>query len=659
MSDKPDLKLVSVEAKTEAIPSDTPALEIGQWYWVKHVEEDDDGKQTITRWLGCVAHVGSNYVELRSVSGGTTRIHLDQFDECCTYEPAPEVHINAKIELHRENVRELLHEIQRLTIALGIAPKAELARESATATNALAIAHGTDDIEAHKNALIQAQKKTLPELFKRVEEEHRQLAVWMSAELLPMKAQLKQMEAATENIEQRIFTVELYAGLTEQLVELKTGKPASNDTKISLFQRRHYMDEECLVAYEAGGMEFANIAAFDRWLLRKENLRRILPLPRCLVAFRVRRNAKDRDWDGVHTLSDFIRMWERDQANELTFLYIRNGEQIYRLSTAIDFGEQLFPDRARSTLLGEGDLWIKRDSSSLEKVLSQREYDDIMSKYVEEQAEYEAQLREWKALPKKQRTWHNKPYNWNERRTYFEKYERCTPESVYYDDAMKRIAQAAMEHNRVAVVLQGLLDRSPSLHPHPPWRLWTPEGFAAGVELIYDDSKGLTVGPPPDFEAYRMALNASIKRGSMTIGQDDVWARAEAVKEAARMDRNWRTRSDWRPTHHRPYGNPGPGFIAPVVSISRDGQCTFEWKRERQGTKWVDNPDKPGWMKADDAPLQARFTCPISQLFNVSAYKAGDYRLFYSDPRTRADYLKWAPILLPAEDYVNGKYKSE
>ncbi len=44
-------------------------------------------------------------------------------------------------------------------------------------------------------------------------------------------------------------------------------------------------------------------------------------------------------------------------------------------------------------------------------------------------------------------------------------------------------------------------------------------------------------------------------------------------------------------------------------------------------------------------------------LFNVDAYTPGDYKQFFEDPRTRAEYLKWAPFLLTAEDYHAGKRK--
>jgi hypothetical protein len=42
---------------------------------------------------------------------------------------------------------------------------------------------------------------------------------------------------------------------------------------------------------------------------------------------------------------------------------------------------------------------------------------------------------------------------------------------------------------------------------------------------------------------------------------------------------------------------------------------------------------------------------------NVSAYKPGEHLQFFQDPRTRAKYMKWAPMLLAAEDFHAGKLK--
>jgi hypothetical protein len=57
--------------------------------------------------------------------------------------------------------------------------------------------------------------------------------------------------------------------------------------------------------------------------------------------------------------------------------------------------------------------------------------------------------------------------------------------------------------------------------------------------------------------------------------------------------------------------------------------------------------------------FRCKFACSSDAVFNVSAYKPGDFRVFFNDPRTRAEYIKWAPWLLEAEEYQAGNRKVE
>lgn len=665
-----ELKIVSsVPADTERVEAED-TLTIGQWFWIDRrrlfelengVDADPSEHQNLTRKLACVSEIGSNYVEVHFVrENGSERVHFDHFEFVAERDHDPMPYINGQIERYKTRVRELMDEVRRVTVQLGVTPRESLAAEGDTSnqSTALAAASGVADIAAHKALLVQTKNETLPELFKQIEDAHSSLAKWMKVPLAPMKAQLALMKGSIKSIEQRIFTVELYAGLVEELELIQDGEAASNDTKISLFQRRHYMDEECLLKYEAGGMKFDDIHDFDHWLLRRENLTRILPHARSIVAFRVRRN--DRAAPEWGTLADFITFTNELAADRATFLYIRNGEKVFRLSTEIQFDEQLFPDREHAILLSGGELWM--DTSwgrvAADKIQTRAQYEGMLEERAKEDAEYETAMRAWKKLPKKERKLSNEP--WHPRRhSMSERWERVTPESVWYDDAINVITHETMKHNRIAVVLQGLLDRSPAFQPHPPWQLWRPEGFQLGIELIYDDSRAMTSGDAPDFDTYRAQLGRSITTNTVVMGQEDIWEAAEAEKENDRRDRSWR--NSGRDRHElkrfRPYGNPGPGEFAKPTHVTRTGKATFEWTRAKQGHEWEDNPERPGWLRAKRVPsrLPCKLTVEISRLFNVGAYTPGDFHLFYDDPRTRADYLKWAPYLLAAEDFHAGK----
>lgn len=215
--------------------------------------------------------------------------------------------------------------------------------------------------------------------------------------------------------------------------------------------------------------------------------------------------------------------------------------------------------------------------------------------------------------------------------------------NVHYDEVMEVLNAKVKEYNRVAVIIQGLFDRSEILHPHPPVQTWRPESFSRSVRLVFDSSRVLHDGEKPDFEAFRAKLNASMGPGSVVVGQERYWMAREADRENARRDRTYRAgASSHRYEFYKPDGNPGPGRIAMIEEWKpRARVAVFSWEREAR--RW----GRP--------PILQTLTVPAAEMFNISAYKAGDFKQFFADPRTREEYLKWAPLLLTAEDFLAGK----
>jgi len=106
----------------------------------------------------------------------------------------------------------------------------------------------------------------------------------MIASSMPMKARLSPMKESVKQIDDRLFNIQLYAGLLDTIVTVSEGEPAAYGEKLRVMQRRLYMDEECLMSYESGGMELSDIGEFDRWIARPENRDRIMPFARCMVS---------------------------------------------------------------------------------------------------------------------------------------------------------------------------------------------------------------------------------------------------------------------------------------------------------------------------------------------------------------------------------------
>jgi hypothetical protein len=679
-STDPPVEIVLVQEeetgqRPERLPSqeDPTAAKAGRWYWVIDeikrrakfytvsvlVDDDEDEdlpevsendeeeependnpvalstKTEPPRWFGCVTHVGSNYVELKGPFGKTVRVHDNDFDKLCTFEPEPDRVIHENVGKQQAEVRGLMGKVRDITARLAVTNGPAL--PAGAEAGALAVYEGKS-MDEYKTSLVLAQEKTLPALFEEIKAANGRLGRWLAAPTIPMQAEADAMTPVLGKIKDRIFSVELYAGLVEKVEQVADGEPAEAIDRVHLFQRRHYMDEECLANYSHGGMDFKSLGEFDRWLAKPVNLNRILPYARSIAAFRIRRHRKDRE---MIDISDYFRIQDEQQKDERTFLYIRNGEQLFRLNTKIRFGAKLFPDVGKQKL--EGKLMAKVWGDQVQDVITENEWKGMREHETAElrkRDEMRAHLETLEGEERRMYAWKIPNYIQEESNDY----EPFNRENIYYDDILKYLQDEMNKHNRLVLVLQGLLDRSPCLHPHPPWQLWDTGSFAQALELVYDSSRTLVAGEAPNYKAFRDQLNARLKPGDITVGQEVAWEIVEAAKESERLDRDYRTRQSYRPKRFRPYGNPGPGALAHVVKVNhKDGTATFQWVRDRQ---------KGGGKTG------TTFTTPLKNLLNVSAYQMGDFRQFFADPRTRADYLQWAPFLLEAEEYWAGNRKA-
>lgn len=596
-----DVKLVvacdQVKATAAAID-----VKLGDWMWVK--SEDD------AEMLACVTKIGSNYIGLSRPSrhGETTwRVHLDDFWRVLRAEPNGAAIVAGYQRDAAAESKRLMGEVSRLMASLGMADVGRLSGPAAPSADGRAlVVAAAGDAAQYRDALALAKEKTLPQLLKEIEHSNELMIQWAKGSTLGMVAEADAVKGYLGEIDARIETVGLYAGIGEDVETVQAGSPAPAFEKLHVMQQRLYMDEECLSNYEAGGMTIEEIEDFDRWLLKPENLTTVLPFPRCVVAFRVRRTTKDRGGIPDSISAAFVRI-ALEKADKLTFLYVRNGEQVHRVATTLELGEKIFP--ARAEFDPAEPLFAEMFAASVKRIITQGEYEALKAK--------------------------------GDR---FYDYEPFDPSSVYYDEIAAVVKARVQQYNRVAVIIQGLFDRAEILHPHGPVRTWEPASFAAAIELVYDGSDALHHGEAPDFEAYRAECNRTLAADSIVVGQELAWMRREQDRENEKRDADFLGNRPQVGMWWKPYGDPGPGVVGPMDEWRpRARQAVFRWKRESK--RW------------DGAPVGCTLTVAADDLLNVSAYKPGDFKRFYADRRTRRDYLKWAPLLLAAEDYHAGRVR--
>lgn len=153
-----------------------------------------------------------------------------------------------------------------------------------------------------------------------------------------------------------IGMLEVYLGIHEEIFQITEGMPASQDEPICIRQLILYMDEEAgLVRFkhDPKGMisspliNFANIEEFDNWLLDKKNLNLIIPEKKGIVALRPSRQTKYYENDDAWSRA------QKERADSMLYLLIRNGENLYRIWTDLIGTPVFFPTKADSESIAE------------------------------------------------------------------------------------------------------------------------------------------------------------------------------------------------------------------------------------------------------------------------------------------------------------------
>lgn len=435
-------EIVQADRPVEKMERPLDMVKVGQFWWVTfEADEEELGKKKTHKTLMCVESIGSNHVEFtirtsdRCTSGA--RVHFDDFEKDCEYEPDAIAKLAQKAETIQVEMKKKMAALLEKGKSLCL-----ITEESAKPAETTSLpVPATADPKVYKGQLVKFEK-SLPTKTKEIEEMADELAVTYRNMALPQIVQMEKLKEALEVVSDKIFTVELYCGLLETVHLIKDGEPAPPDTKLTIRQLMLFMDEETLFDYKTGGMDFKKLEQFDEWVVKPENLNRILPEPKGIVAFRVRREDKY-----YGSSSSFLQNWINmlnNIENKKTYLLIRNGEKVYRIATDIDFSPRLIP------LKGE---------------IGQEQF-TVYDEYYE-----------------KDDPW---PFGHAKKRARV-----IGPDHLDFDKHVEKLDKLLKHYNRMIILIQGLLDRSKVFSPHPGISLVSSGGVANWINLVKDEEMAL------------------------------------------------------------------------------------------------------------------------------------------------------------------------
>jgi len=134
-----------------------------------------------------------------------------------------------------------------------------------------------------------------------------------------------------------VYIIETYLGINEEILQIADGDPAPEDSKLSLFQQKLFMDEEVGIwdDKDGQGLDFKDIEQFDEWIVK--NYKKFAYDPLSVVVWQVRR--KEKKYDNIWTNVQF------NQWNKTTYFLIRNGFRLYRIWSNVHVDDRLFPTK--------------------------------------------------------------------------------------------------------------------------------------------------------------------------------------------------------------------------------------------------------------------------------------------------------------------------
>lgn len=202
----------------------------------------------------------------------------------------------------------------------------------------LAVTRSDDPVEAKRQiAKQQAELARAEEVVRRASAE---LERQMKAQLDAVKQALVPIQKVTKRLGEAMFSINLYLGGDEDILLLRDGDSAPEDTPVTLRQMLLFMDEEMAAAApverDANLREFlvTDAPMFDEWLLADPaHLNQVLPEQKGVVALRPRRREPNHR-----------QLTQAEAAfNRNTYWLIRNGDRVYRTLTPLKLSDRILP----------------------------------------------------------------------------------------------------------------------------------------------------------------------------------------------------------------------------------------------------------------------------------------------------------------------------
>ena len=162
-----------------------------------------------------------------------------------------------------------------------------------------------------------------------------QAAKWdLSIAKWDMADKQDQLRQQMRQMEHQIFLADTYMRGTDNIRQLSEGCRGSGPYHV--YQQRQFLNKEIALIANMEDFDCKQLENLEKWIIKTKAWKKMLPFDRCILVTRIRDKSKDYGCPFTN--------WILNEQNLMSIIWIRDGENVWRILSEVDFDNAVLSD---------------------------------------------------------------------------------------------------------------------------------------------------------------------------------------------------------------------------------------------------------------------------------------------------------------------------
>jgi hypothetical protein len=149
-----------------------------------------------------------------------------------------------------------------------------------------------------------------------------------------MEGKRDQLHWQMRQMEQQIFLADTYMRGTDNIRQLSEGCRGSGPYHV--YQQRQFLNREIALIANMEDFDCKQLEKLEEWITKNKAWKKMLPFDRCILVTRIRDKSKDYGCPFTN--------WILNEQNLTSIIWIRDGENVWRILSEVDFDNAVLSD---------------------------------------------------------------------------------------------------------------------------------------------------------------------------------------------------------------------------------------------------------------------------------------------------------------------------